>query len=177
MTRAAKSKRRERETKPEFADLATTKQGAAGEAIALNYFARRGYIPYPVGVDGPHPVDFMLYNPETGKLIAVEVKTYPRLFSSEETGIDLADYKFYIDFEKKTGVKVWLLFVDVFEQCMYGAFISYLRPGARSAHGKKYFPLARFKALPRLTPAELETLEPPQNPARYLFVTPYFLGS
>ncbi|TXF90452.1 hypothetical protein FUA23_06595 [Neolewinella aurantiaca] len=169
-----KSKRRKRKIKPEFADLATTKQGAAGEAIALQYFAGRGWIAYPVGVEGPHPVDFIVYNPASGKLIAVEVKTYPRLFSSEETGIDLADYKFYIDFEKQNGIEVWLLFVDVFEERMYGAFISYLRPGARSANGKKYFRLGRFKKLPRLTPAELETLEPPPNPARYRYLTPYF---
>lgn len=166
MTRG-KSIRRKRKIKPEFADLATKKKGDAGEAIALQYFARRGYVAYPVGTDGPHPVDFMVYNPVSGKLIAVEVKTYPRLFSSKETGIDEADYKFYIDFEKQNGIEVWLLFVDAFEERMYGAFLSHLRPGARSAHGKKYFPLARFKRLPRLTPAELATLGPIPHAARY----------
>jgi hypothetical protein len=173
MTRAKLDtvKRRQR---PKFKDLATTKQGTAGEAIAMQYFVSRGYIPYPVGIDGPHPVDFIVYNPASGKFIAVEVKTYPRLFSSEETGIDSADYKAYIELERKNKLEVWLLFVDVFEGGIYGAYLSHLRPGARLAKGKTYFPLARFLRLHGLNPAEMETLEPIPHPAKYRFVRRVF---
>lgn len=173
MTRG-KSKRYKRRIKPDFADLATAKQGAAGEAIALQYFARRGYIPYPVGVDGPHPVDFMVCDPASGKFIAVEVKTYPRLFSAEKTGIDSADYKAYIELERKNGIDLWLLFVDAFEGGIYGAFLSHLRPGSELAHGKRYFPLARFSRLHTLTPAELATLEPIPHPNKYRFTKRVF---
>ncbi len=105
--------------KPKFSELRTTKTGDIGEEIAQAYLQRNGWNIYPHDEGKAAPVDIMAIKPNDGgfDIIAVEVKTYPRRFAFDQTGIDTADYWTYRDIIKILPLTI--LFVDPFEACVY----------------------------------------------------------
>ncbi len=149
-----------------FSNLATTRKGTAGERFVADYLRGRGAIPYVPDLDGPHPFDFIVMHPDSKEPFIVEVKTYPRLFSRPETGIDLADFHGYPVTAQRLGWPIYLLFVDVFERAVYGAYIHTLKPTA-TGHGKAYFSLNQFKLCTRLTGKQAALLPPIEQPERY----------
>jgi hypothetical protein len=157
-----------------FTALKTTRKGTAGEAIARAYFIGKEYQPFAPDFDGPHLIDFLIWNPNRRTLTAVDVKTYARRFAAPQTGLDTADYKTYKAFEQDKGVKVYLMFVDAFEGAIYGAYLSDLGEPTAVSPGKVYFSLERVKLLDWLTPEDLATLAPIKEPERYRRVKPYF---
>ena len=123
----------------------TARKGAIGEAIIKSILESKGLIIYECRQDKPHVVDFYVQH-KGGKLLAVEVKTYPRRYNSETTGVDLPDFHTYVGLLAQ-GVDVLLFFVDEFEGLIYMSWISDLQRQAKSYRGKVYFPLQAMQFL------------------------------
>jgi Holliday junction resolvase-like predicted endonuclease len=158
-----------------FSELLTTRKGKAGEDVARAYMEKMGRAVYGRDQDSPRPIDFIVVNPVDGRVTLVDVKTYPRLYSAERTGIDAEDWRKYQLLAERSGNLVYLLFVDVFERTIYGAFLNDLSDDLSDGR-KVYFPLSLLRPLHRLTPAEASNLSPVQCETCYLLVDPYFSG-
>lgn len=136
-----------------FSRLRTTKKGKVGEKIIKGILKERGLFVY-VPESGSHPFDFMC-SLNGAHFFAVEVKTYPRLHSRPQTGIDRKDWIGYTGALEKTGVDCVLFFVDQFEELIYYRKISDLIQYAQVQRKKVYFPLGAFKIERKLTQSEL----------------------
>lgn len=157
----------------EFHELPTTRKGTAGERLAIAYLNEIGVETFDPTASGPHSVDLFAIC-SNGRPLFIDVKTYPRRYRDESTGIDAADLHKYQRLEAETGIPVYLLFVDVFERAMYGALISDLDGNRKVERTKVYFPLSAFRVLKQLSAADLLKLAPIKEPERYRNVAPYF---
>ena len=149
-----------------FLNLRTTRKGAIGEQIIKDWIKAKGW-QYEAAPDRAHTVDFHVNM--DGEQIAIEVKTYARRYSSTDTGIDVKDYSTYCGMH----LRVLLLFVDPFEQAIYGQWINRLAVDS-SGGGKVYFRLHQFRVLRALTASELARLDKYTLSSRYALTEPYF---
>jgi hypothetical protein len=145
--------------KTRFNDLRTTKTGDVGEAIVQAYLQRQGWHVYPHAADLAAPVDFVTMKPKDGgfDIVAIEAKTYPRRFASDQTGIDSADYWTYREIIK-TMEKLIIVFVDPFEECIYALPFHKVFERVTFDRTKCYFDLADCKKLRDLTRAEIGSI-------------------
>ena len=141
--------------KTRFSQLPTTKRGDVGELIVQSYLHRQGWHVYPHAEDQAAPVDIMAIKPKDGgfDIIAVEVKTYPRRFVFDQTGIDTADYWTYRDIIKTLPLTI--LFVDPFEACMYALPFKDVYERVVFDRTKCYFDLSDCQKMKSLTADEL----------------------
>jgi len=137
-----------------FTEMSSTKKGSVGEAIIRRHLEQRGGIVYAPVTDRAHLVDFFNVDPK-GNLRAIEVKTYPRLYTRPATGIDTPDLHSYCRLIDDHGMNVLLYFVDEIEQAIYAGAISKLRYYDDTMAGKTLFPLAALHLVRRLTRREL----------------------
>ena len=149
-----------------FLNLRTTCKGAIGERIIERLIQANGWR-YEAAPDAPHQVDFFVTI--DGERIAVEVKTYARRYAKADTGIDAADYRTY----SRMNVRVLLIFVDSFEQCIYQQWVHRLHVTS-TAHGKVYFALHQFSVLRALTTSELSELNRYKLSAKYALTRRHF---
>lgn len=156
-----------------FRQLPTTRKGEAGEQIAKKIFMDRGAFPYAPAIDGPHPIDFAVMS-KKGNITLVDVKTYPRRYMAPQTGIDKADWESYQALHESTGLRVYLMFIDAFEQCIYGAGLDVLKPTAKVEGDKVYFDLCYLQPMAKLSAEGLSKIGPIKSPERYKGVTPFF---
>ncbi|MEL7246919.1 MAG: hypothetical protein AAFO03_00820 [Bacteroidota bacterium] len=138
-----------------FKQLKTTRKGEYGEEIVQELLIGWGFTIYPAPEEA-HPVDFLTW--KEGELTAIDVKTYPRYFSSESTGIDRADYRTYKNLSTAYRLPVKLFFVDQFEGAVYGHRLSYLEPFKQHRDGKVCFPLSAMQYVRPLTDEEVNRL-------------------
>lgn len=150
-----------------FDQFLTTKKGSKGELVFHEYCRRNGRTPFPVAAKGKHIIDLTVYNPQQGTFTAIDVKAYPRLYSTPMTGLDTLDLATYRKLNETSGLPVWIVFVDVFEQAIYGAAVNDLPEPDRIGNYKSYYWLDRFRLFHRLTPTELKQLGPIKSPDKY----------
>lgn len=157
----------------DFNELSTTKKGDIGEAIVQAQLIQWNYTLYQAPKSA-HPVDCIAW--KNGTFTAVEVKTYPRLFSRPVTGIDEADYKSYQAIEQRYCMPVKLFFVDEAEAAIYGATVRNLSRAVKCKKGKAYFPLSCMKFVRRLSANELESIYKFSNVdySKYITLPKYF---
>lgn len=160
-----------------FLQLPTTRKGYAGEDIARKVIRRAGWTVYESTADVPHLIDFVCE--KAGRLIAVDVKTYPRRASYCDTGIDLADFEAYQAFEDGAGIPVHLVWVDEIEEAVYGHRLAHLSSYASHHAGKVYFPLSAMRLHRHLFLEELAQLRQAGavDEERYRTCERYFLWS
>ena len=157
-----------------FTELPTTRKGAVGEAIVIAHLLSKGCMPYRPAINGPHSIDLAVLDPSGGQMYLIDVKTYARRFKADQTGIDAADYRTYRDLTSQfPQATVYVLFVDAYERCIYGARLLELEPFATLEGTKVYFPLSRMRPHRELTKAEVERIGV-NNPQGYRYVAPYF---
>lgn len=158
-----------------FSKLPTTQKGKVGEEIAFRYLEATGAKVYRHG-KGSYPLDSLII--QDGQVYGVEVKTYARRYVNETTGIDGKDFDCYSSLYKRCRLRVVVLFVDPFEQCIYGGRVDQFAKYAKRTKGKVYFPLSCFQVLCRLTPDELAKLQEfhagSGSDPRYYTVWPYY---
>ncbi|OAV44724.1 hypothetical protein [Lewinella sp. 4G2] len=160
--------------RPRFIELPTTQKGTAGERIAARWFIDRGYLPYGPAFTGAHPVDNVLLSPFTGRVTAVEVKTYPRRYASAENGIDAADLTSYTEFAEWYKLPVYIVWIDQYERRAYGALLRDLAPHARPDGDKVYFSLQLMQVIFKLTLQQVSQLPPLPHPNAYARARRFF---
>ena len=101
--------------------LVAGSNGMVGSAIVRN-LESKGYIVYEPVTDGPHHFD-KLISKDKKILAIVEIKTYERLKFKPETGINLKNYKEYLDIK---NIEVFVFFVDYITESIYGNKLSIL---------------------------------------------------
>lgn len=141
-----------------FENLKTTRRGNAGEDIVKEFLKEKGWFVFGRSFVGAYPVDGLALRPKDGgfDLIAFEAKTYPRLFSCSQTGVDMADYYTYQEIAQV--IPLTIIFVDAFERCSYAlSFREHLEKGVPK-NGKVYFELELMKKLRVLTKAQLNSI-------------------
>jgi hypothetical protein len=140
----------------DFKQLSTTKKGSVGEKIIRQDFHRAGRAVY-IPVDGVgHLIDFFSWNERFG-LQAVEVKTKPRRYCADDTGIDRRDWERYEDLAATMPVK--LFFVDEVEELIYWQEIQCLRHSKRLEGEMVLFPLEAMKVYRSLTGKEVQAIK------------------
>lgn len=150
-----------------FHKLKTTKKGAIGERI-IEQFLQKWRWRYKAAPKQSHLVDFRAVT-DKGEAVAVEVKTYPRRATRNDTGIDAADHKKYMAME----CRVLLLFVDQFEQMIYGQWLDQLHVTAQDGN-KVYFHLSYMKLVRALQAHEQAALSKYALDSRYKRTERYF---
>lgn len=96
-------------------DKPEVKKGNIGEVIIRKYLEDKGYVIYEPVTDGAHHFDKVISRNKKFLAIA-EIKTYERLKFKDETGINLKNYKEYLNIE----IEVFVFFVDYVTKTIYG---------------------------------------------------------
>jgi hypothetical protein len=108
-------------------DKSEVKKGNVGERIALEILKHNEYIVYAPITEGAHKVDYFAHKISIEKsLIAVKIKSKKRLYKFEATGIDTTVLKHYMELYEKHKIDTYLYFIDDFEKCIYGQWLSEL---------------------------------------------------
>lgn len=101
-------------------DRKEVKLGDYGEDIIIKYLEdeRRGWIIYKTETNKSHPIDYIGFNKDDD-MFFFEVKTKPRRFCCEDTGINLHSFERYKKLIEKSNREVYIYFIDEFEECVY----------------------------------------------------------
>jgi len=94
--------------KQDWNDRTEVKKGNIGESIVTTYLENKGYVVYEPVTDKAHHFDKVISKDKKFLAIA-EVKTYEMLKFKDETGINLKNYKEYLDIK---NLDVFIFFVD-----------------------------------------------------------------
>lgn len=138
--------------------LKTVKKGNVGEQIVLDFLSERGFIVYQPVVDGAHKIDFFAHKSGKSKnIIAAEVKSKRRMAKYAETGFNVSAYEHYKEVLDKHKVDTFCFFVDDFEGCIYGAWLSTLGDGNRRG-AVITWRLDRMRVIRKLTDDEISEL-------------------
>ena len=130
-----------------FQKLRTTKLGEAGEALIEKHFTAKGWTIYRPKRGKRHPLDMIGIDLQ-GRVLLIEVKTYPKRWAYSDTGIDARDWLAYLEIQRKNPNPILLVFIDIAQKSAYYFQIGYDLIQAAHAQGDKvYFPLALAKPL------------------------------
>ena len=104
-----------------FSDLPATQKGTYGENIVKNIFMDYGLICYtPQNENIAHPFDLILIDRNNLTMRFADVKTKPRRYVREDTGINIKHFNEYKKFADKYQVDFMIIFVDEYEKRIYG---------------------------------------------------------
>ena len=92
--------------------------GNYGEDIVSSCLEKYGFIVYRTNTNKSHPIDMICIDDKDVEMY-FEVKTKPRRFAHEDTGIDIHSWNRYINFLKLHDKTIYIYFVDEFEESIY----------------------------------------------------------
>jgi hypothetical protein len=115
-----------------WADRDRVKKGDLGESIIIDYLHEKGFVIYKPITNKPHWIDFFASR-NKDEIYAIDVKTKSRLNKWDATGIDIKHYNDYIKLNEKTGIRLFLFFVDDKEGFIHCADIQNLKNGFNPA--------------------------------------------
>lgn len=145
-------------SKKPFRSLRTTKLGTAGEKFIERHLRAKGLKVYKPG-RGKHPIDFVVIDKES-RVWLIDVKTYPRRWAYNDTGVDTKDWRKYCNLADANANRVLIYFVDLTEESVYRFHLNdELKAKAYEHVGKTYFPLAdREMVIRQIGPDSLKAL-------------------
>lgn len=79
--------------------------------------------------NGSHKIDYFAHSGIKKTLICCEVKSKRRMAYYPETGFNVSNYKHYIEIMDNYNIDTFVFFVDDFEECIYGQWLSKLGEG------------------------------------------------
>ena len=110
-------------------DKTEVKKGDIGEEIVKNILEKKGYIVYKPITNGAHKIDYFVHSGSEKKIMCCEVKTKRRMARYARTGCDISSHEQYLEIYKKHNIDTFIFFVDDFEECIYGQWLSVLGEG------------------------------------------------
>lgn len=118
-------------------DKPEVKKGAIGERIVNEILSKKGYIVYRPITEGSHKIDFFAHRADIKKqVICIEAKAKKRMACYYETGFDYRSYLHYMELLEKYNIESYVYFIDDFEECIYGAWLSNLGEGIRRGNNE-----------------------------------------
>lgn len=145
-------------------DKITVKKGNVGERIIQEIFETNGFIVYRPITKGPHKTDYFLHSGFEKKIICCDVKTKRRYFKTPKTGLNESSFYHYKEILEKHNIDVLLVFIDDFEERIYGNWLSEIKDKAKYGNNNetplKVWHLKHFKMIRKLTEEELNELKP-----------------
>lgn len=144
-------------------DKKEVKKGNIGESIIQDFLIEKGFIFYRPAIDGAHKIDFFAHKSGAKKkVIAVEVKSKRRMAFRLETGFNYSNYLHYKEILEDHNIDTFFFFVDDFEECIYGAWLSQLGEGCRIGD-VIVWSLRLMKVIRKLTKEEVSHLKNKTN--------------
>lgn len=144
-------------------DKKEVKKGNIGERIIQEFLTEKGFMVYKPATEGAHKIDFFAHKSGVGKkVIAVEVKSKKRMAFRLETGFNYSNYLHYKEILEDHNIDTFFFFVDDFEECIYGAWLSDLGEGSRVG-AVIVWGLGLMKVIRRLTKEEVLSLKNKTN--------------
>ena len=110
-------------------DKTEVKKGDIGEEIVKNILEKKGYIVYKPITNGAHKIDYFAHSGREKRIMCCEVKTKRRMAMYARTGFNISSYEQYLEIYKKHNIDTFIFFVDDFEKCIYGQWLSVLGEG------------------------------------------------
>lgn len=101
-----------------FRELNESKIGNLGEELVKKSLEKIGFVVYETRTEKSHPIDFICFD-NLDNMFLFEVKTKPHRWSYDETGIDLRSWNRYKKLIEESCFKIYLYFVDEFEEKIY----------------------------------------------------------
>lgn len=138
--------------------------GNYGEDIVTRGLEECGLLVYRTNTNGSHPIDLICFN-KNDELFFCEVKTKPRRYCCDDTGVDLHSFKRYINLIENYKQTILLYFVDEYEEAVYYINLNKIIKKSRFHTDRKskkpicYFFLEDMKLAKRLKIEELNKLK------------------
>lgn len=132
------------------------KKGNIGEEIILEYLESKDFIVYKSITDGAHLIDYFgLYGNKD--VYSFEVKTKRRRAFFPDTGFEYRHWQEYLKLNDKYNINIFFFFVDDFEKCIYGNWLSELKNEVKIiANGEQVvFPLKNMKKIANLSKEDI----------------------
>lgn len=164
----------------QWEDKPEVKKGAIGERIVNEILTKKGYIVYRPITGGSHKIDFFAHSADRQKqIICIEAKAKKRMAVYCETGFNYNAYLHYKEIQGKNKIDTYVYFIDDFEECIYGAWLTDLGEGTRRGNNGDdviVWNLSKMELYRKLTTLELEELKLITKPNKYNYnnVEKYF---
>lgn len=149
----------------DWQDKTTVKKGDLGENICRELLQMDGYVVYKSITDGmPHLIDFFCHK-ESKNIIGAEVKAKSRTIKCfwgniPGTGCNLKSYNEYLHLQEKHSIDIKMYFVDQYEECIYGGWLSDITPGLKHLPGGQVvFRLDLMQVFYNLSASQVEELK------------------
>ena len=152
-------------------DKIQVQTGNAGETIIDRYIRSKNLMPYKAVFEGSHPFDRIIASTDKQNLYIADAKTKARRTYYPDTGINYKHYQEYKHLMNKYSMRVFLFFVDEWQQKVYGNFLDVLEKPVQISHNGKiyeypltqgiviYFPLELMRDICNLDKTECELLK------------------
>lgn len=147
-----------------FNELPSTKIGNYGEQIVKIELEKRGYVIYKPVSNCSHPIDNIVFD-TNDNFIFCEVKTKPRRYMFDDTGIDIKHWRRYTKLMNKRKKPVYIFFVDEIEEWIYQADLKDIfynkkyHEDMNEKYPKCYFQLSDMKPIRKLTQMEIDNFK------------------
>lgn len=119
-----------------FENLITTKKGNLGERIIIDLLEKKNWICYQAITEKAHGFDIMA-SKNKSNLCIIEVKSKAKRTYYPDTGVDLRNYKKYVDVHLKYGIPFYIIFIDENMKKIYGNTIEKLSQKTSVIHNGK----------------------------------------
>lgn len=142
------------------------KKGNIGEKYAREFLERKGFIVYKPVSEGAHKIDFFAHNGADKKVVAIEAKSKKRMAKCTKTGFNTTNLIHYKEIERRHSIPTFIYFVDEFEECVYGQWLSKLSDGCEKGI-VTVWELSEMEFIRWLTPKEVLELKECSKPDNY----------
>jgi Holliday junction resolvase len=123
-----------------FKEKTSSKKGSYGEELVKNFLEQKGFVVYAPLTDAPHSFDFLCMSGDKKDFFAVEVKSFARRLKYKDVGIDQRHYEAYLHFKKKSGFKVFIMFVCHIQKAVFMASLDKLQQEYIDKKNRKTYP-------------------------------------
>ena len=146
------------------------KKGNIGEKYAREFLEQKGFIVYKPVSDGAHKIDFFAHNGTNKRVVAIEAKAKKRMAKFTKTGFNTSNLIHYKEIEKRHSIPTFIYFVDEFEGCVYGQWLSKLSDGCEKGC-VTVWELSEMEFIRWLTAEEIKELKECSNKDNYDYST------
>lgn len=148
----------EQKQKNSWGDKPQVIKGNIGERIVLEFLTQQNFVVYKPTDGQAHKIDYFAHNGKQKRVIAVEAKTKKRMATKPKTGFNTNALEHYREIEQKHNIPTFVFFIDDFEMCVYGQWLSKLT-NPETINNVTVWLLDEMKFIRWLTESEIKELQ------------------